>query len=371
MSRKSKIIDPKLVDLNKKDKSNNDEERISRTYQGFTVTRVKTLWNENRLNKPSYQRDEVWSSTQQEDLVYTILKQQHVPPLLLIEKGSDYFDINDGFQRIMSIMNFCNKEISLPTDIPEEDLRGKGIVQLEEYDKKLFTKFMDYDIGAMILKGVRNEETARTIFLRQQQGLVLTAGEKVHADFGHARDFIVNDMHEHELIKEVLNTKDDRDQKIRFCSRLFINEVKGDIPKKQFVASAYSNIKEVLKDYRREEVKQEYRNKILKIFELILEFYKKNFSENKLTQYHLLSSYIILSYKYNEIISNTHIKNQMFRFLEDFFKQVKRASDLEDNPLDILQNYKKFYEMRLAVSTNELKMKLDILLNEYERYIND
>lgn len=344
---------------------------INRQYSGFTVQKIKSLWDEECLNEPDYQRGETWKKDKQEDLIYTILKEEHVPPLLFIEndrltqeRNKKVYDVNDGQQRIKSIMHFLNNEINIPDNVTQ-DYAGLNIETLKKEFEHLYETFISYDVGAMILSNVPNEETARVIFLRQQQGLPLTDGEKIHADFGNARDFIVYDMHEKEVIENKLKGKDDRDQKINFCAKIFMNEIIGDLPNKICVSSQYDNIKEQIDIYKRKELETKTMEKIMNIFDFMKSLCDKK--QIQLTQAEFLIIYCVLSYLYNDIEKNNFLEN-FGDFIIAFFKNVKESTLLGGVKLEIYQDYNK---VRNNAGKEPLEIKMDIMLNEWENYNNN
>lgn len=348
----------------------NNERQIDRHYTGYTVKKLKKDWENKCLNTPEYQRGETWKKEKQEDLIYTILKGEHVPPLLFIENeelakntvnnnNRKIYDINDGLQRITSIIHFLHGNINIPTNIPES-FSGLNINELKERFEDIYEDFISYDIGAIILSNIPDEETARVIFLRQQQGLPLTDGEKIHADFGFARNFISQDMHDRLAIKNNLSGRDDRDQKINFCARIFMNEIRGDLKNKKCFPSKYDQIKEEIDNYKRNDIDEKVKQKIINILDIM----HKIMGTEQFPQAKFLIIYCVLSYMYSDINKSNFI-SKFSSFITKFFNDVKRSEDFGGIKNE---KYQRYNEIKNSNGKDALEEKMDIIIKEWKNY---
>ena len=85
---------------------------------------------------PDYQRPSVWSVSQKQLLMDTILRGYDIPKLYLrkVSTNPDKYEVVDGQQRLRSIWSFMNNEFALPKDseaIQGIDVAGKKYSELD------------------------------------------------------------------------------------------------------------------------------------------------------------------------------------------------------------------------------------------------
>ncbi|MCI5137246.1 MAG: DUF262 domain-containing protein [Candidatus Electrothrix sp. AR1] len=110
-------------------------------------------------DKPSYQRESVWSEEKQSFLIDSIMRNFPMPPIFLRQKiddetGKTSYEIIDGKQRLTSIIKFINNEIPISSeeepvdDEYEEVIAGLFFNELDGTDetKEFKRKFWRYHI---------------------------------------------------------------------------------------------------------------------------------------------------------------------------------------------------------------------------------
>ena len=140
---------------------------------------------------PDYQRPAVWSSSQKQLLVDSILRGYDVPKFYWrqVSKKPVSYDVVDGQQRIRAICEFCDGKYGLPKDAdPIDGFDVKGIKH-DALPHELRIKWDTYNLDIVVMDGSDEDET-REMFLRLQNGTSLKAQEKRNAMPGNMRDFV-------------------------------------------------------------------------------------------------------------------------------------------------------------------------------------
>lgn len=140
---------------------------------------------------PDFQRPAVWSRSQKQLLVDTILREYDVPKLYWRKTGSrpDTYDVIDGQQRLRAIWDFFDGNFKLPKDAdPIDDIVIAGC-KYEGLADELRINFDVYALDVVVIDDT-DEEEVRDLFLRLQNGTTLKAQEKRNAYSGKMRDFV-------------------------------------------------------------------------------------------------------------------------------------------------------------------------------------
>lgn len=164
-----------------------------------TVRGVRERINTN----PDFQRPAVWSTSQKQLLIDTILREYDVPKLYWRKTGSkpDTYDVVDGQQRLRAIWEFFDGGFKLPKDA--DDIDGEEIANYhyEQLPDELRMRFDTYALDVVVLEET-DEDEVREMFLRLQNGTSLKAQEKRNAYPGKMRDF-VHDLSTHRFFNSV------------------------------------------------------------------------------------------------------------------------------------------------------------------------
>lgn len=160
--------------------------------QPLTIANLKMLHEGRKLwLNPDYQRGEVWTRSQKQLLVDSLLNNIDIPKIYLreIKKGSFEFEVVDGQQRLRSVYEYLAGDFPLDLDsdpVDGEDVAGKNFgelgtkIQIELTSKSLdVTHLVDY-----------TDDDVEDMFLRLQNGTPLNAAEKRHAWSGRVREVV-------------------------------------------------------------------------------------------------------------------------------------------------------------------------------------
>lgn len=152
---------------------------------------------------PDFQRPAVWSRSQKQLLIDTILRGYDIPKLYWrkIASKPDRYDVVDGQQRLRAVFEFHGGGFKLSKDadpIDGEQVAGIGYDQLPD-DLRL--QFDNYTLDVIVLTDT-DEDEVREMFLRLQNGTTLKAQEKRNAMPGRMRD-AVKTLVEHPFFERV------------------------------------------------------------------------------------------------------------------------------------------------------------------------
>jgi Protein of unknown function DUF262/HNH endonuclease len=141
--------------------------------------------------QPDYQRPAVWSLSQKQMLIDTILRGYDVPKFYWrkVSSGPDKYEVVDGQQRLRAIWSFQANEYALPKkNDPIGDIEVAGL-RYEDLPDELRLDFDAYNLDVVVISDT-DEDEVREMFLRLQNGTTLKAQEKRNAMPGQMREFV-------------------------------------------------------------------------------------------------------------------------------------------------------------------------------------
>ncbi len=140
---------------------------------------------------PDFQRPPVWSRSQKQLLIDTILRGYDMPKFYWrkVGKNPDRYEVVDGQQRLRAIFEYKEGGYSLPKDTDPIDAVDLSQMKYEALPDELRLRFDNYNLDVIVLSDTDDEEV-REMFLRLQNGTTLKAQERRNAMSGKMRDFI-------------------------------------------------------------------------------------------------------------------------------------------------------------------------------------
>ena len=162
-------------------------ESSKKTLPMYTVNEIRKLVDTN----PDYQRPAVWTMSQKQLLVDTVLRGYDIPKLYWRRVGRkpEKFEVIDGQQRLRALWGFAADEFPLPRDSDPVD----GVIvagsRYGDLSVDLLSKFHAYPLDVVVIDDAEDDEI-REMFLRLQNGTTLRAQEKRNAYPGAMRDFV-------------------------------------------------------------------------------------------------------------------------------------------------------------------------------------
>lgn len=174
-----------------------------------TIAAIELLFNKKELIIPTVQRDLVWTTSQKQLLIDSILKDFDIPKLYfrpIIEDGKQKYEIIDGQQRINAIMEFLNDEFALPSDSDPFDGDTTANKKYSELSSQIQIEFKSRSLDVVHLMNYTDEEMEET-FLRLQNGTPLKAPEKRRAIAGEMRH-VVHDLSTNDVFDKYCSFSD-------------------------------------------------------------------------------------------------------------------------------------------------------------------
>ncbi len=249
-----------------------------------------------------FQREpKLWNLEDKRLLIDSILHDIDIPKLYFYESDKNRYEIIDGQQRLWAIWEYLDNSYKY---------NNKTFKDLDKKDKD---KILAYPLQITLLRDV-TDEYLRKLFLRLQLGLLLLAGEKLHASTGLMRDFIFKRMVKHPFIQSI-NIPNRRYAKETLCAQICINSFSKTIIN-DFSRTRYEDL-----DYFFETFKTISGNE-LKIFDAkckhilsVLDVLRDNFGEkaNELRN----RSFILSVYLFVEELVGKQ-KNEIKEIMSDF-----------------------------------------------------
>jgi Protein of unknown function DUF262 len=177
----------------------------------------------DRYPIPEWQRDKVWSLDKKQALIDTILRGWKLPKFYLnqISEAPDVFEVVDGQQRLATIFEFLDGELRLSQASAEEF----GSDTYEGLPDDAVDAFDDYEIEFDIITDADDDEL-NEFFQRLQEGLPLTASEKLNAAAGNLTVFC-RKLSKRPLFAEGIGLRDTRKAHFDVVSKVAAIEIEG------------------------------------------------------------------------------------------------------------------------------------------------
>ena len=312
--------------------------------------------------QPTYQRGAVWSKSQKQLLVDSILRDLDVPKIYLREISDIKFDEEtvDGQQRLTAIYGFYNDEFSIAKDadpISGIEIAGMKFSELEEDIKDIFEA---YELTVVILRS-SSEEEVEEMFLRLQNGTTLNAAEKRNAMPGNMKDF-VRKISEHAFFSNC------GFKNHRFAHSLIASQIIRTALEGQPCGVKSSDLVKMYEKNENFDLSGKEARKISRTLDLMLEAFPEKAPE--LTKLTSLSLFIVFSY----LRENFDIKNratQISRWYINF--ETWRKSD-ELNPSDERDQEMVTYQDKMSRTTDgqdSVEYRTKVLLTRLLKDIPD
>lgn len=309
---------------------------------------------EIELSPEEYQRGKVWSRSKNQLLMDTILKKMHIPPIYFRVLDNDYYECVDGQQRCTAVFDFFDNKFSLSKKY-SVTFGGKFFKDLPA---EIRDRFDEYEIMVFEIVNASDDEI-KEMFKRLQKGMSLTSGEKLKAETGNIRNFIV-ELTKTKFFSDIVNVKDYRGAYYQMCSQILALELFG-------IKDVKFN---VLEDMHVENKDIDLNGEVLKEVKRVINFLSNAF-ENKAPELHTRAGIVSLYFLVSTIIKEYSLKDKE-KLIKDFViyfqDKLREAEEKENNPELI-----KFLN---AVShssdgANSIRIRHDILMNNFLIFVKD
>jgi hypothetical protein len=261
---------------------------------------------------PAYQRGKVWSRDKKQLLLDSIFRKFYIPPVFLRILDGDYYECVDGQQRLTTIFDFFDNNISFSKKFTP-DYGGQTFEQLPRNVKDIFE---DHEIVIVEINRCSDEEI-RIMFDRLQRGMPLTAGERLNAKFGNMHNFI-SEISQHPFLKNI-NIRDYRGAFHQISAQMTCLELYGLSDVK------FRNLENMYDYYKTFDNNSKEAQQIKKILNFLLKAFP-NLTPELHTRAGIVSLYLLTS----ELLKDYSIKdkeNLIHDFMIDFENNLIMAEE--------------------------------------------
>lgn len=280
-----------------------------------------------------YQRDRIWSRTDQERLLDSIITNIDIPKFYLakVKNRKQYdFECIDGKQRMTTLLNFFKPDPNdkpLTVKITEEKYTFK---RLKKEQPKFAKKIEDFELTFVVYPEMEdNEEFLREIFRRLQLGVRLNSGELLKSFTGTIRDFVFREIGEDGPFVRYTSLSKKRFSRQFTLAQICINSFnRGETG--EFGRARYED----LSDFFKEKDSLEKNDKNLVRIREILKFMDKHFGEE--AEYISARAVAVSAYLF---VENLH-ENDKALLVPHFVKFfIKLLNEIKSN-MDLLRRFK-------------------------------
>jgi hypothetical protein len=290
---------------------------------------------------PDYQRPSVWSTSQKQLLMDTILQGYDIPKIYIRKVSSDKYEVVDGQQRLRAIWSFINNEFRLGKET--DSIKGINVAG-KYYNELPIDVRSDFDIYPLdvIVISDSDEEEVREMFLRLQNGTTLKAQEKRNAMPGDLRNF-VKELVNHNLFTKSVNFSNKRFTHDQVAAQICLLEINGNLCniKDKDLNKLYEN--NVVFDKASQKAK-----KIIRVLDYLFEMFPTKTPE--LERYNVISLYIIIS----SLMEKYAIKGLQEKLRNWFIDFEQYRHEQEELPEEDCDNEIISYHEKISHSTDAL-----------------
>lgn len=334
-------------------------------FDRFAFGGIKKLFDEKKIFINSdYQRGDVWTNTQQIELIRSIFNSYSIGVLVLYINDNEQYEILDGQQRLITIRKYLNDKLNLNrSDI-------KPYSDLEDQDKMFLNA---YSVGYLKLKSHNQETKEEDIiqtFLRLQEGSPLNKAEKINAHRGAFKNSFKEIRDSHNIFSFL---GDDKRFRLRLlCAELLHLELESDFNHSKFLGLELATLKSSCSKYEKEIGKTK-----LTFFKGNLDYlqHSLNFMLTAMTPRDLIPFYLLVSYLRKFKGDNANLKNELSSFCTEFLQKVNSFSVYDTTP-PIGMNKEEFFdylkyktEGRKATSPESIEFRFKFIKKRFEDYI--
>jgi len=269
----------------------------------WTIKKLHDTYKKDLLNlSPPYQRNFIWSITDQRYLIDSIGKSNPIPNFFLLQKNDGILEMVDGQQRSRTILSFVEQQF---TDLDNEF-----------FSTTLYPNFWKYEFPVTIITDVEGESIERFYAIVNKTGVHLNKPEVRKADYYDTVLLnLVNEITESKkfkLLKVFSESSLKRMNDTEFVSELIVLIKKGHVDKKNH-----------LDEYFKTDISKDDAAEIKAKFSMILDKvnYLNSYSEIVKTRYKQRNDFYSL---FDFILSNPTIPQDI---LLEFYKILLLIAD--------------------------------------------
>lgn len=329
----------------------------------FVLGQIEGLFTSDKVFiNPEYQRGDIWTPTQQVELIKSIDSRYSMGVLVLYVNDKGQYEILDGQQRLLSINKYIQGDLNL---------KGSGLTAYKDLSPKQKILIDAYSIYYLKLKShdaESKEEDIVQTFLRLQEGSPLNRAEKISAYRGVFKNAFKDARETHPLF-ELMGP--DKRFRLRFlAAEMLLLELEGDFKNKIFPSLELKSFISALTKY-----KEDISVSKLKSYKGNLDLLHNslNYLLTGLKPREVSSLYLLVSYLRKQRAGNENLINEIAAFSREFLKNLNSFGIYDKKPpkgmsVEIFNKYKTYkLEAKVMTTPDSIKNRLDIILGEFTR----
>lgn len=344
-----------------------------RVLKNITVKKFLDDWVYRIDLDADYQREKIWSTKNQEELLDSILVDIDIPKLYLVEiKDSKQFDYEciDGKQRMTTLVRFFKPEKGEKSPLKIKFLeKSYTYEQLKKEHPSIAKKVEDYELTFSIYRPL-DDEYVRQMFRRLQFGIRLNSGEMLKSQTGTIRDFIYLDIGNEGSFFRKSNLSEKRFSRPFTLAQICINSFAKAKPSGEFVRARFDDLQEFFEINHDIDKKDKNLIRIKKVLEIM----DKKFGDDAKD----ISSRAVAVTGY--LFVEELFKNKKSNLVSSFAKfYIKLLNEIEHN-MELLSKYKEpkntfildgfqKYVMQASVEGYSIQRRHDFLKNAFDHYL--
>ena len=215
---------------------------ISGSTDWTTDTIVKQVEKGNIELSPLFQRRDAWTVEKKSLFIESLVLGFPIPQIVLAQKNGKFI-VLDGKQRLLSLMQFFNRENYTPFKLRGltilKNLNGKSCDRLE--NELEFSAYLDKienaTIRTVVIKNWKNDDILYQIFWRLNTSSVPLSPQELRGALfpGEFVDFINQESSTSEFLKNIFGGEEDfrmRDSEllIRYIAYKYFHKFQADFP---------------------------------------------------------------------------------------------------------------------------------------------
>lgn len=329
----------------------------------FVLGQIGLLFDDNKIYiNPDYQRGDIWTWTQQVELIRSIENRYSIGVLVLFVNEDGQHEILDGQQRLLAINKYINGDL---------DLRSTDLVaykDLSQKEKFLIDAYCIYYLKLKSLDPENKEENIVQTFLRLQEGTPLNKAEKISAYRGAFKDAFKDARESNQLFSLVGGDK--RFRLRLLAAEMLLLELEGDFDNRIFPSLELQTFITALNKYKKT------------INPTKLTFYKGNldllyislnYLLTALKPRELISFYLLVSYLRKHKAGNTDLANEVSAFAKEFLKNLNSFGIYDKKApkgmtVDAFNKYREYkLEAKVMTTPESIRKRFDMVLSEFSR----
>lgn len=332
-------------------------------FDHFVLGQIKSLFAENKIFiNPSYQRGDIWTYTQQVELIKSIESRYSIGVIVLFVNENGQYEILDGQQRLLAVKKYLDGKLDLNnTEIsPYQDLSEKEKILIDAYCI-YFLKLKSHDAES-------KEEDIVQIFLRLQEGSPLNKAEKISAHRGEFKNAF-KETRDNSKLFELLGG-DKRFRLRLLAAEMLLLELEGDYENKIFPSLELQSFINAIEKYKKNlpPSKLKYYKGNLDLLHQSL-----NYLLTALKPREILAFYLLVSYLRKHKAGNKNLVNEVSAFAKEFLKTLNSFGIYDEKapkgmPDDIFKRYRAYkFEAKVMTTPESIKNRFEMILGEFNR----